>query len=155
MPPTVRNGGSAGAGGGRVAVYASDFGSFDLEQGDRLGRYSSGGRRWCGYGLHQRHDEPHGTLIIDAGEGGTGVTPLGLPGEASATFTDAVIIRGPNTGSEANTTGQILQYSEYFDRAGRRTACSDGDIDVSGYGDGDRHGRSRSTRHVFCQNCPS
>ena len=39
-------------------------------------------------------DESHGTLIIDAGSGGGGLTLLGLPGEETFVTADALLIRG-------------------------------------------------------------
>ena len=55
-------------------------------------------------------DESNGTLIIDAGSGGGGVTPLGLPGQSSFAIPDTVVIRGARTDVQPEHTGLVLEF---------------------------------------------
>src|SRR5262245_8882276 len=85
-------------GGGRIAVYASDFSSFPLTNitaSGGAGGPGGDGFRWIAGGagtvyLRDR-DEPLGTLLIDGGGYGT---PLGLAGTNWTRFPDFVVIRG-------------------------------------------------------------
>ncbi|HKI32602.1 MAG TPA: hypothetical protein VKA46_12095, partial [Gemmataceae bacterium] len=107
---TGGNGTYGGAGGGgRVAVYAQDWSGFNLSKVTALGGVgnSDGG---AGTVYLKKTGDAYGTLIIDAGAGGSGTTPLGLPGETSHTFPDAVVIRGGNTNVQPEHAALALDF---------------------------------------------
>jgi len=87
-------GNSNGGGGGRVALYASDFTGFNLNRvmapGGGFG-FTPGG---AGTVYLRDKNQPHGTLVIDGTTGGRYWTPLGLSGTNIFAISDALIIRG-------------------------------------------------------------
>jgi len=93
-------------GGGRVAVYAQDFSAFDTTKITAPGGTGAG----AGSVYIRDTDQPQGTLILDAGTGGNGTTPLGLPGQDTFTIPDHVIIRGVNTHVQPEHDAQSLQF---------------------------------------------
>jgi YD repeat-containing protein len=102
----------AAGGGGRVAVYARDSAEFALDQITALGGTvvrtdaASGG---AGTVYLRDADEALGTLIVDAGSGGTGTTPLGLPGETNVTIPDAIVVRGSKTRLRPEHSGMMWE----------------------------------------------
>ena len=104
--------GSYPAGGGRIAVYASDLSGFDssriTSQGDIPASDSVNGAG-AGTVYLRDPDRPAGTLIIDA-LGGTGSTPLGLPGHDTLVISDAVLIRDEGTKVALEHAGQRLEF---------------------------------------------
>ena len=99
-----------GGGGGRIAVYARDYSGFNTANITAPGGTSSQVAGGVGTVYLRDPDEPSGTLIIDAGNGGNGVTPLGLPGQTSFTIPDAVVIRGGQTHVQPEHPGLGLQF---------------------------------------------
>ncbi len=110
-------------GGGRVAVYAQDFSGFDVSGIVAWGGLSPGGFQLphggSGTVYLRDTDEPQGTLIFDAGAGGNGWTPLGLPGQTTFTIPDDLIIRGSQTKVQFAGT---LFYSRALQVAGAKLA---------------------------------
>ncbi|MFO0957422.1 MAG: hypothetical protein U0800_08130 [Isosphaeraceae bacterium] len=100
----------SGGGGGRVAVYARDAAAFNLAQivAPGGGGHTGGG---AGTVFLRDTDDPRGTLVIDA-QGLTGAgTPLGLPGQATASFQDAVVVRGSRTAAAPEHPGMALEFA--------------------------------------------
>ena len=93
------NGTYVGGGGGRVAVYASDWSQFNLNNIQAVGGTAGNNNPPGGAGTVylDQIGAPQGTLIVDAYNGGTGSTPLGLPGETIQSFPDLVVIQGKGT----------------------------------------------------------
>jgi len=90
---------AGGGGGGRVAVYAVDFTGFDTTHitapGGHTGSHSTSYPDGGPGSVYLRDpDEPRGILLIDVGSGGSGKTPLGLPGQDTASIPDSLVIRG-------------------------------------------------------------
>ncbi|WP_145234608.1 putative Ig domain-containing protein [Urbifossiella limnaea] len=107
---------NGGGGGGRVAVYYRALAGFDPA------RVTAGGFS-AGTVYLRDADEATGTLVIDndaAGISGTGVTPLGLPGQATAAFGDAVVIRGGRTKAQPDHTGMTLEFRNALTVTGGR-----------------------------------
>lgn len=114
---TIRaSGGAAGGwdraagGGGRVAVYAQDFSGFPAENITAPAGSFWGYNGGAGTVYLRDTDEAHGTLIVDAGAGGNGWTPLGLPGKNYFPIGGVVVIRGANTRVGAQNAGLILDF---------------------------------------------
>jgi hypothetical protein len=101
-------GGTGGGGGGRIAVYASDLSGFNLDQITAPGGATTqpGG---TGTVYLKKATDPAGTLILDAGSGGDGPTPLGLPGQDTFTVPDAVVVRGAATYVRPEHAGMTIQ----------------------------------------------
>jgi hypothetical protein len=95
-----------GGGGGRIALYAPDFSSFNTANIQALGGNSAG----AGTIYLKQTGQPQGTLIVDAANGGVGTTPLGVPGESVQPFPDAVILRGSRTNVVAATPSLELDF---------------------------------------------
>ena len=102
--------GGGGGGGGRVAVYAADLSGFDTSKITAFGGTEDNNPGGAGTVYLRDPDESNGTLIIDAGSGGGGVTPLGLPGQSSFAIPDAVVIRGARTEVQPEHTGLVLEF---------------------------------------------
>ena len=111
------NSANPGGGGGRIAVYASDFGNFDLDRVHAWGGQQEGGNQHGGAGtvFVKDKDEPHGRLIIDSGEIQNGYTELGVADDETVTFTDAVEIRGANTRVRTEHAGLTLNFENTLD----------------------------------------
>ena len=91
-----------GGGGGRIAVYAEDFTSFNpaniTANGGGGGGQAAAARR--GRTVYLRDtDDLRGTLIIGpaGNQFGSGFTPLGLPGQTTVNIPDDVVVRGNGT----------------------------------------------------------
>ncbi len=100
-----------GGGGGRIAVYATDFSAFDLGNISVAGAVSLAFPGGAGTVYVRDTDEAVGTLIIDAGSGGNGWTPLGLAGTNLFVIADAVVIRGSNTHVQAEHSGLRIEFA--------------------------------------------
>lgn len=103
------NGGSgpfSGGGGGRIAIYTPDIASFDHSSVTAYG----GGTGGAGTVYVRDTNEQSGLLVIDAGTGGNGVTPLGLPGQSTVSIFDAVFIAGPSTQVRPEHAGMALSF---------------------------------------------
>lgn len=101
--------GYGNGGGGRIAVYAGDYSGFNLANITALGGagYYAGG---AGTVYLRDTDEALGTLIIDAGSGGNGWTPLGLQGTNRTVIPDLVVIRGAKTHVMPVNNGWVLEF---------------------------------------------
>jgi hypothetical protein len=77
-------------------------------------------------------DNAYGTLIIDAVSGGNGSTPLGLPGQSSATFADPVVIRGSGTHVRPEHAGMNLVFQNSLSVSGSSQFTTDATLMVSG-----------------------
>jgi YD repeat-containing protein len=130
-----------GGGGGRVAVSAGDFTGFDVSRITALGgtadyNYPGG----PGTVYLRNSSQATGTLIIDAGTGGSGVTPLGLPGQTTVTIPDAVIVRSSGAHVQPDQPGMTFDFqggltvtnSASFQADG--TLTSEGPVTVSAGG---------------------
>ena len=98
-------------GGGRVAVYAADYSGFNLAKITAFGGavyFSPGG---AGTVYLRDTDEAAGTLIIDAGSGGNGGTPLGLQGTNWTSIPDLLVVRGANTHVMLVNTASALTFT--------------------------------------------
>jgi len=92
-------GGSSPGGGGRVAVYASDYAGFNLSRIQAPAGpapVSGGAAAFAGAGtVYLRDtDDVAGTLIVDAGSSSNNWTPLGLAGQTTFTIPDSLVVRG-------------------------------------------------------------
>jgi hypothetical protein len=116
----------AGGGGGRVAVYATDWSAFDLTKIQALGGVGGNVSGGAGTVYLKQTGAPQGTLIVDAGTGGNGTTPLGLPGETDHTFVDSVMIHGGATHAMAANAGETLDFQNSL------TITGGGSLAVSG-----------------------
>jgi large repetitive protein len=98
-----------GGGGGRVAVYAQDFSDFNTANiTARGGNGDQGGGAGTIYLRNTAN--ANGTLIVDNGTQKAGTTPLGLPGESSHAFPDAVVIEGSGTQAIPENAGLVLDF---------------------------------------------
>jgi RHS repeat-associated protein len=100
--------GGASGGGGRIAVYARDLSGFDPFKisAPAVDPYSNS----AGTVYLRDTDQPEGTLIIDSKGVGTGVTPLGLPGQTTFAIPDAVVIQGFSTQAAPDHAGLVLDF---------------------------------------------
>src|SRR5439155_617565 len=104
-----------GGGGGRIAVYAQEFGTFNLSSITAPGGYTGYDNGGAGTVYIRDTDEPYGTLIIEGKyfQGG-GLTPLGLRGQTHFIIPDAVVIRGQQQVAWANVVvehpGLVLEF---------------------------------------------
>ncbi|MEX2137833.1 MAG: DUF6531 domain-containing protein, partial [Pirellulales bacterium] len=105
-------GGSGG--GGRVAVHAQDLSGFDAVNITAHGGLPGPGGRsapgGAGTVFIKDTDNQHGTLILDAGTGGAGTTPLGLADDTTLPIPDAVVIRGAGTHVVPQHAGLLLDF---------------------------------------------
>ena len=103
------NGGYGGGGGGRIAVYARDWSGFDTNNITAVGGTGSspGG---AGTVYLRDLDEPTGTVIIDAGNGGAGWTPLGVAGTNWYRLSERVVIRGSRSHVAPEHGGLVLDF---------------------------------------------
>lgn len=98
-------------GGGRVAVYAKDSLGFNgsiAAPGGTSGFGLSGGGAGTIY--VKNPIDLYGMLIIDSSGGGSGFTPLGLPGQATYSYPDAVVIQGNGTRVVPDHTGITVEF---------------------------------------------
>jgi YD repeat-containing protein len=100
-----------GGGGGRIAIYTQDYSGFDPSHITASGGTSNlGSPGGAGTVFLKTMGAAHGTLIIDASSGGSGITPLGLPGQSSFTVADVVVIRGGGAHAQSEHTGLVLDF---------------------------------------------
>jgi hypothetical protein len=96
-----------GGSGGRVAVYARDFSSFDTTKITALGGTDFSG---AGSVYLRDTDDLFGTLVLDNRTVSNGVTVLGLPGQTAFAIPDAVAVRGPRTLVRPEHAGLALTF---------------------------------------------
>jgi RHS repeat-associated protein len=115
-----------------VAVYAADLSGFDASHVRAPGGTDVPLAGGAGTVYLKRTADARGTLVIDAVGRGAGVTPLGLPGEASHTFTDDVVIRGSRTNAAPATPGMPLIFQNTLTIENAGALQSSGDVMVLG-----------------------
>ncbi|MCY2963358.1 MAG: Ig-like domain-containing protein, partial [Planctomycetota bacterium] len=99
---------NASGGGGRIALYLGDYSGFDIAKVTAYGG-STGIAGGPGAIYLRDTDEAQGTLTIDSGTGGRGVTPIGLPGQTSAVIAEPVVANKANL--RAEHVGMDLTFS--------------------------------------------
>ncbi len=103
---------SFGGGGGRIAVYAQDYTGFNLDhiQANGGNGYLNGSSGGAGTVYVKDTNDANGTLIIDGRKSPSGFTPLGLPGQQTVAFPDAVLIRGSGAQVGPEHAGMTLEF---------------------------------------------
>ena len=129
------NGGppGGGGGGGRVAVYAADFSGFNTSLITAPGQYGDapGG---AGTVYLRQSGAASGTLILAEpnGANSNGDTPLGLPGETSHLFPDAVVISGYLTYVVPESPGLALDFQNGLTITNSGTLQTNGELTLGG-----------------------
>jgi len=118
---------SAGAGGGRIAVYLEDDSEFNTANIIAYGGPGHGAADGGAGTVYVKQDgAAQGTLIVADGSGLAGTTPLGLPGETSQSFADSVMI------ADAGTSVVPASASLALDFAGGLTLAGGASLQVPG-----------------------
>ena len=98
-------------GGGRIAVYASDYSAFDLSRitapGGSQPNFAQGGP---GTVYLRDTNLASGNLLITAAGGGTASTPLGLQGTNRTVFQDVVVVSGVGTSVVPVSSTNVLEF---------------------------------------------
>ena len=111
-------------GGGRAAVYAQDYSGFNLAN------ITAPGGPTGGAGTVYIQGETQSWLLIESG--GTGVTPLGLPGSNMFVVAVPVIIRGGSTVVRPEHPGMALSFTSSLSLEAGAEMMAQGPLSVGG-----------------------